>query len=524
MKDTDTLARKPEHQVIINMASTLAVMVANTVIFLLITPLMRNKLGESTVGLWYLIGNLTGYLAIIHSSITTGVVKYVAEYHAHNDQKSIQTIVSTGIAQYSMLAVATLVLGAVLFFLTSYIPAFHACGNFTLARMVLTILTLNFVLGLPFIGYRATVAGLQRYDILSLLDALSAMTLSAGYVFLLLYDFKLIALALWTVIITLAINMALVIWSQKIIPFSLSYKYVNKDDMKRLFHFGAFSLIAFVADMLFLQTDNTVIGLVLDTQSIFVYSIGFKMVHTILLISGSIVGVMIPLASEISTLPPERRYAKTHELYIYGSRLGTVLSLPPLLFMAVFGLKFVSLWQGESYTHAQDTYTVFMILLPPFLIHASQQIAYPILVGFGKHRFGALVYLASAMANLVLSLIFVRRYGIFGVAWGTTISFLIHLTIMNVYYRRAFHLPYKNYLKAVWADLGPLSLIYISFLIGQKSFLNLATFSHILMLAIVNCLFFWGFSYHVSPQSEKNIMKQVITWHLPTKPGGQKQS
>jgi O-antigen/teichoic acid export membrane protein len=73
-----------------------------------------------------------------------------------------------------------------------------------------------------------------------------------------------------------------------------------------------------------------------------------------------------------------------------------------------------------------------------------------ILLGTGRHRLVAFVSLAEAIANLVLSVILVRRFGLVGVAIGTAVPIAIaNLFVLLPAACRQVHVPLPRFLRLV---------------------------------------------------------------------------
>jgi len=132
--------------------------------------------------------------------------------------------------------------------------------------------------------------------------------------------------------------------------------------------------------------------------------------------------------------------------------LGTRASFAAAIFMATiflaYGRRIVHIWVGPGFEQAA---VVLAILTFPMITQASQTTTLIVMQGMAKHKNLSLIYLAEACANLILSLILVRPYGMIGVALGTaltsTFSSLIAQPIyvcrvlslgLGDYYRKAF--------------------------------------------------------------------------------------
>ena len=69
------------------------------------------------------------------------------------------------------------------------------------------------------------------------------------------------------------------------------------------------------------------------------------------------------------------------------------------------------------------------------------------LYGLSRHEYYAKLYACEGALNLILSLIFLKRYGMYGVALGTTVEMILFkLFVQPIYICRVIRLPVRAYL------------------------------------------------------------------------------
>jgi O-antigen/teichoic acid export membrane protein len=120
--------------------------------------------------------------------------------------------------------------------------------------------------------------------------------------------------------------------------------------------------------------------------------------------------------------------------------------------LIILGKSVIEAWVGARYVAM--SYPVLLVLLIPSTVMLAQGASSRILYGMAKHKTLAVVTLMEGCANLFLSILLVRRFGILGDAVGTAIPlactslFFIprHLCrVLNlrigIYLRQAFLLP-----------------------------------------------------------------------------------
>ena len=82
------------------------------------------------------------------------------------------------------------------------------------------------------------------------------------------------------------------------------------------------------------------------------------------------------------------------------------------------------------------------------IVTLSQVPSPQLLYGLAKHKYTALANSLEAIANLALSIILAKRYGMIGVALGTLIPMvLVKLFIQPVYVCSLANIPYGEYIQ-----------------------------------------------------------------------------
>jgi O-antigen/teichoic acid export membrane protein len=123
--------------------------------------------------------------------------------------------------------------------------------------------------------------------------------------------------------------------------------------------------------------------------------------------------------------------------------------------LIILGKSVIEAWVGAKYV--ATSYPVLLLLLIPSTLMLAQSASGRTLWGMARHRTWAWVVLIEGIANLILSIVLVRRFGIIGDALGTAIP----LTCTMVFFLprhviRLLDIPLKTYLSQ--AFLLPLTL------------------------------------------------------------------
>jgi O-antigen/teichoic acid export membrane protein len=182
-----------------------------------------------------------------------------------------------------------------------------------------------------------------------------------------------------------------------------------------------------------------------------------------------------PLASTYEAKGSERDLRK---LLVNGTRAALVVSLPVELALFLRGESFISLWMGLQYAHPSGT--VLRILLISLIVCTGSAASGGIVYGMEKHKRVAKWAIVEAVANLALSIFLVRRIGMYGVAWGTTIpSLVVEVVYWPPYVCHLVGMQIRSYVWHTWLRTGLAALPYTAACYGVERFWpahNLAIF------------------------------------------------
>jgi O-antigen/teichoic acid export membrane protein len=157
----------------------------------------------------------------------------------------------------------------------------------------------------------------------------------------------------------------------------------------------------------------------------------------------------IPLASGLDA---SGRSDDLQKLLLRGTQAALGLVLPICVTLLLRGKTFIGLWMGHQYSEVSGTILQILIVSQFFTIANSTagQIAY----GIDKHKSVAKSAIVEAAINLSLSIVLVKTVGVYGVAWGTTLSMaLVHLAFWPLYVRKTLGVSIRKYLWEGWTKI-----------------------------------------------------------------------
>lgn len=414
--------------------STLAVFV--------LYPFCVQVLGEEQYGVWLLISSATGYFALLQLGVPLANVRFVSKHYARGEIELVNEVVSSNFAFFTAVGLIVLLAGIGLAWLLDII--FLIPAEFRLmARLATVIASVNIALSFVFEAFEGVLHALQKFVLINLVKNILLVTrISLTFLILRFHD-GLLALAAVLAMVTISQAVIFYIYIKVKYPaIEIKRKHIRLETFKKVVGYSIFVLIFQFASRISFNTDAMVIGSVVSVSAIVFFTIGNNfLVYAMQFITG-ISKALMPRVSELDAL---NDHAGLQEVYLTYSRLTSLLVLPLCLGFFIFGGDFIALWMGEKYRVVSGN--VLSILAISYLFFLVQRgVAYPILMGTSKLRFPTIFMAATAILNLVLSLWWGKQYGLYGVAWGTTVPNLINTAGIIWFMCHAFEISISRYL------------------------------------------------------------------------------
>lgn len=416
----------------------------------LLTPLVVHSLGNAGYGLWTLVLSLTGYFGLLDLGIRSSLGRFVARHIALKDETGVNRTAST--------ALAMLGLGGVISLVVTLVIANFSLGAFKIgmelqddAKAALLIAGLNVSFALPLGVFASILVGLERFDVLSGITLVGALTRASLVVMVLKSGHGLIALAAVAVFVSLAEYTAMAIAAKLLYrPLRIRFALLDRATFVELFSFSIYRFIWMTGTQIIFYTGSLVIGAFIGAAAITTYAIASSLINYGRTVVSLLTDTFYPAATRMDA---RKDLNGLRELLFEGTKIALLVTIPLCLGFIFLGRQFIGLWMGKAYTSSATVLTVLAIAQ---FSSMSQNVSTLILAGMAKHRILAYIILTEGVANLALSILLVRHMGLIGVAWGTVIPDVIcTAVIIPVYTLRLLNVPIRQYWKR--AFLAPLA-------------------------------------------------------------------
>ncbi len=416
----------------------LNLLVTITVSFFMM-PFVIRSIGDRWYGLWILVGTLVGYYGFFDFGLSTALQRFISRALADEDHEEINTIFNTCLSFFAG--------GAVLSILASVSVALWGArliensADIKIFRIVILLVGMSMSISFPIRAFIGFLYAHVRHDATMIIEISKIILRTALILYFLLRGHGIIALAAVTLFSDSMSYLAILVFTRKryaYIRFDL--RLFSKGMFKQLINYSIFSFISNIANQLRFHIDSFVITAYLGLSMVTHYNVGGRIARYYIMAIISAVALIMPVFSKFEG---ERNFDKLREKFLFVSKLNVIFSIFLGGALLVYGKAFITRWMGSDYT---DSYYVLVILMAGLIFGTTQTTSASLIFSLSKHKPYSIMHLCEGLANLTLSLILVKRYGIYGVALGTTIPVIIfYIFVVPVYATRVIDLPFTRY-------------------------------------------------------------------------------
>jgi O-antigen/teichoic acid export membrane protein len=445
---------REEHRLLsflMNMGSRYAGIGLSVVLGLIVLPFNLRYLGASEYGLLVLVASITTYFSVLELGYGSATVKYVAEYRAKRDADALNQIVSTTFFLFAGLGLLSYAVAIGVALLLPHIFSLTPAQVHT-GRIVLLIIAGNVAIHFAFSVFGAVVNGFERNYRNASYGIVSEAAAALGNLSVLLLGGGLVHVVAVTTVIRMTPYWFYRRNAHQVFPeLRIRWASVQRERLRELTGFSAYLAVMDWSARLTYAFDAIILGALLNTGAVAVYSVGQKMSDGLSRLTQQLHTVLFPALvhrSVMSSIDAQR------QLMVRAARLQLAVAIALCGSVAATAPSLIRAWVGPGF---ETSVPIAQLLAVLVVMRTSMAMPATVLKATGHHRFAAAAMAGCAVASVLLSTMLVNSFGLIGIAWGPAVCVLV-LTVGFIYPRacRALELPVLSaYRQIVWPALWP---------------------------------------------------------------------
>jgi len=393
-------------------------------------PIIIHKLGTDRFGILTLAWVLIGYLGLFDMGLGRALTKLVSEKLGSGLIDEIPTLIWTALAVMAGIGIFVAIAAALSVPVLSReilkIPP-ELRKESTTAFMILVLFTPVIITS---VGFRGVLDAYQRFDLTNTVRIpLGLFTFIAP---LMVIPFSVSLVPLFVVLMGGRMVALLVqgYFCLRVVPNLKNRIRIDPTNIGALLRFGGWMTVTNIISPLMIYADRFFIGAVISVTAVAYYATPGEVITKLLLISGSLMGVLFPAFS--STYDNDR--PKTTALFLKGIKYIYLIMFPVSLVIVTFSGEGLSFWLGTEFAR-QSTLILQLMTIAVFFISLGQ-VPYSLIQGAGRPDITARLHLIELPVYLMVLYLLIRGFGIRGAAFAWMLRAMIDSTLLYFLARR----------------------------------------------------------------------------------------
>ena len=380
---------------------------------LVTVPIIVHGIGVSAYGIFTLINVLLGYVAFLDFGLTAAVVRSVAIHRSRGDAKALERSIGTALTTLMALGVTG---GAIIFVGAPFLVTslFHVSASLEADSIfAFRVAAFGFACNMTLIVFAAISQGLQRLDVFASRTVLLSTCNAAAQIAAVTLGGGLRWLAVVTVGLTVLSFAVFVLATRRLLPGVPIRPRFDRGSFRELTGFGSMRFLNQASAQATFQLDPVIIGAFLPIASVAFYAVPLNLTQKLMVLEDSVASAFFPAAVD---LHHRGEVDRLHQLYLSALKLVLVMMVFPALVAVGYSWPILAAWVGPSV--ADHSASIFAVLAVAYAMASVLGIPSMAADATGHQRWTAGFAVATAIINVVLSILLVPRIGAIGPAWA----------------------------------------------------------------------------------------------------------
>lgn len=463
-----------------------------TLVSLVYTPIMIERLGDSEYGVYSLVLPIVSYLNLFSFGLGSAYTRFYTRYKESDDRYGMAKLNGMFIIIYTVLGIIVSVVG----FAIADNPRLAFGSELTEAEIeiavrLMRIMTVNAALSFPISVFESNIMVNERYVFLKLLAFVKTVINPLLIIPLLMIGLRSEAIAYMSLAFMILSGVLDVYYCFAKLRMRINFRAFDFRLLFEMFRFTGWVFIGIIVDQLNWSIDKVLLGWFHGSHSIAVYNVASQLNVFYMSMATTFSNLLTPRVHQMVANNVSDK--KISDLFIRVGRFQFVLLVMILLGFVAVGYPFVLMWAGEGYG---DAYIISLLLFIPTILPSIQNLGIEIQRAKNMHKFRSVTYLAVAVLNVLISIPLCIWFSEIGVAIGTAIPvFIGNGLLMNWYYNKYIGLDIPRFWRRICALLPSmliptLAALAIAIFVPIRGLLQIMLFG--MLFVVVFVFFVWN--------------------------------
>ncbi len=429
--------------------------ILTSIVGLMLTPFIINRLGDAEYGLYVLIGAFVGYLTVLDFGLNNTIIRFVSKYRADKDKVGEEQFLGTIFIMYGVISLSVMIIGAMLYLNIEYIfENSLSTEELEKAKVMFVILIFNIAISLPGGAFVGISSGYEKFVFPKIANIIKYLLRSIMLISILYLGADAVGIVILDTIMNILLISVNAYYVIHILKVPVKLHKGNSELLKEIFGYSVWIFIIAISQQFQWNVGQLVLGILTNTKVVAIYAVGILLGGFYGAFGSAISGVFLPKATQY--VISKKSSVELTDMMIRIGRISLIILLYFLGEFVLYGQEFIVLWIGDNYIDSWFVALLIMLVLTFIFIHSFGN---SILEAKKMIRFRALFHLASLIIGTFIGVLLVDEYSISGMITGIVVAMFINQIVMSIYYKRKLHLDINRFYNEV------IKGIFISFIL-----------------------------------------------------------
>lgn len=433
--------------------------IVNMVSGLVLSAFLLRVLGDVEYGLYQSVSSFISYLVLLEFGTGTVMTRNISvclnTEHGPRREEMLNRHYSTIWTISLILSCAILLVGGIFYwnlgriYVNTMTPA-----QILYAKKILLLLLGQLVMKYLTQNISGYLLAQQEYSFSKLLSLIHIVIRTALLIVVISVSRYAVLIAVVDLVLTAVVFIISLLYCKRGYRAVFSPRYFDRAIFKASVPMCVALLLQALTNQANNNVDKFIISTTMSMKSVALYSI----VQYVFTMFSSVATVPIWMyLPEISKTMAERPDGmQLTESLIRPCRLTVVICGSLLCGFFAVGRQFISVFYGAPKVEAWN-YT--LIILVPVFINMTDAVIISVLDVVNKRLTRSLVLLGATVANIILTILLMKIWGIYGAVIATAFSLVLEIVIMNLYYQRVLKIRVLHLFREAYRGLLPFQII-----------------------------------------------------------------
>lgn len=428
--------------------------VAKNLINLLYVPLLLHFLGQGDYGVFQMTNSVVFALSLLSAGFYGSYVRFYMQERAHGTDTGIRRLNGMFLLVYLVVVMLCLIGGVAL---TANVERLFSGGltasEVALARTLMMIMSVNVAVQLLSTPFDSYIVAHERFTFQQTRQLVTTLAMPILAVILLYAGMGAAGVAIATLTVSMVLLLMNVWYAIRTLGMRFTFSGLQWSMFKAIAIFSFWIFLNQIFDLVNNNVPNFLLGAMASSTVVATFSIAMQIRNIFVAMSTTMSNVFVPRINRIvaenddntvltKLMTKVGRYQMILFWFIYGG-------------FVVVGEDFVRLWAGKANA---DAYWLCVMMVLPVMIPLTQNTGIEIQRAKNRHKARSLVYVLTAVLDVLLSVLLIPTLGYWATAIGYVSSVVLGTGLfMNWYYQYRIGLDMGFF----WKSMAPTMAVSI---------------------------------------------------------------